>query len=36
MNTASSEGSFQLPSEVVEIVDLARRIVRKELMPLEQ
>ena len=36
MNTASSEGTFQLPSEVLEIVELASRIVRKELMPLEQ
>ncbi len=36
MNTASSEGTFQLPSEILEIVELASRIVRKELMPLEQ
>ncbi len=28
-------GSFQLPADVVEIVDLAKRIVQKELMPLE-
>jgi alkylation response protein AidB-like acyl-CoA dehydrogenase len=36
MNTASgSEGTFQLPPEVVEIVDLAKRIVDRELMPLE-
>ena len=28
-------GSFKLPAEVVEIVDLAKRIVEKELMPLE-
>jgi len=37
MNTQGSEpGSFQLPSEIVEICDLAKRIVEKELMPLEQ
>ena len=37
MNTpGSTEGSFQLPSEIVEICDLAKRIVEKELMPLEQ
>jgi len=37
MNTPdSANGSFQLPSEVVEICDLAKRIVQKELMPLEQ
>ncbi len=36
MNTASgSEGTFQLPPETVEIVDLAKRIVEKELLPLE-
>jgi alkylation response protein AidB-like acyl-CoA dehydrogenase len=29
-------GSFQLPADIVEIVDLAKRIVEKELMPLEQ
>ena len=32
----SADGSFQLPSEIVEICDLAKRIVEKELMPLEQ
>ncbi len=31
----SADGSFNLPSEVVEICDLAKRIVEKELMPLE-
>ena len=36
MNTSTSDGTFRLPPEVVEIVDLAHRIVRKELMPLEQ
>jgi alkylation response protein AidB-like acyl-CoA dehydrogenase len=36
MNTAAgSEGTFQLPPEIVEFVDLAKRIVDKELMPLE-
>jgi acyl-CoA dehydrogenase len=36
MNTPdSADGSFQLPSEIVEICDLAKRIVQKELMPLE-
>jgi alkylation response protein AidB-like acyl-CoA dehydrogenase len=36
MNTPdSADGSFKLPSEVVEICDLAKRIVEKELMPLE-
>lgn len=30
-----SEGTFQLPPEIVEIVDLAKRIVRNELLPLE-
>jgi alkylation response protein AidB-like acyl-CoA dehydrogenase len=37
MNTPdSADGSFKLPSEIVEICDLAKRIVEKELMPLEQ
>jgi acyl-CoA dehydrogenase len=36
MNTPdSADGSFKLPSEIVEICDLAKRIVEKELMPLE-
>ena len=29
------KGNFQLPPDVVEIVDLAKRIVKKELLPLE-
>ena len=33
--TTGSEGTFQLPPEIVEIVDLAKRIVEKELLPLE-
>jgi alkylation response protein AidB-like acyl-CoA dehydrogenase len=37
MNTPDlADGSFKLPSEIVEICDLAKRIVEKELMPLEQ
>ena len=37
MNTPdSADGSFRLPSEIVEICDLAKRIVEKEPMPLEQ
>jgi len=36
MNTPdSADGTFKLPSEIVEICDLAKRIVEKELMPLE-
>jgi alkylation response protein AidB-like acyl-CoA dehydrogenase len=36
MNTpGTADGSFKLPAEVVEICDLAKRIVEKELMPLE-
>jgi alkylation response protein AidB-like acyl-CoA dehydrogenase len=36
MNTPdSADGLFKLPSEIVEICDLAKRIVEKELMPLE-
>ena len=36
MNTPdSADGSFKLPSEIVEICDVAKRIVEKELMPLE-
>jgi alkylation response protein AidB-like acyl-CoA dehydrogenase len=36
MNTpGTADGSFQLPAEIVEICDLAKRIVEKELMPLE-
>ncbi len=31
----TADGSFKLPAEVVEICDLAKRIVEKELMPLE-
>ena len=31
----TADGSFELPAEVVEICDLAKRIVEKELMPLE-
>ncbi len=30
-----SEGTFQLPADIVEIVELAKRIVEKELLPLE-
>lgn len=33
---ASSAGAYQLPSEVSEFCDVAKRIVREELMPLEQ
>ncbi len=33
--TAGSEGTFQLPPEILEIVDLAKRIVQNELLPLE-
>ena len=37
MNTpGSGDGAFQLPSEILEICDLAKRIVQNELMPLEQ
>jgi acyl-CoA dehydrogenase len=32
----SADGSFKLSSEIVEICDVAKRIVEKELMPLEQ
>ena len=32
----SSSGAFQLPPEIVELCDLANRIVREELLPLEQ
>lgn len=36
MNTPeTADGTFKLPAEVVEICDLAKRIVEKELMPLE-
>jgi acyl-CoA dehydrogenase len=36
MSDASTSGeSFRLPSEIVELCDVARRIVRKELLPLE-
>ncbi len=36
MNTpGTADGSFKLPAEIVEICDLAKRIVEKELMPLE-
>ncbi len=34
--TNSSRGAFQLPPEIVELCDLANRIVREELLPLEQ
>lgn len=36
MNTpGTADGSFKLPAEIIEICDLAKRIVEKELMPLE-
>jgi alkylation response protein AidB-like acyl-CoA dehydrogenase len=36
MNTPdTADGTFKLPSEIVEICDVAKRIVEKELMPLE-
>ena len=34
--TGSSAGTFQLPPDIVEMVELAKRIVRDELLPLEQ
>ena len=35
MNSTGSEGTFRLPEEILEIVDLAKRIVHNELLPLE-
>ena len=32
---ADGQGSFELPAEVIEIRNMARRIVREELMPME-
>ena len=34
-DATSSTGSFQLPAEIVELCDVAGKIVRQELLPLE-
>ena len=34
-DATSSTGAFQLPAEVVELCDVAQKIVRQELLPLE-